>query len=788
MERKVRYFEDQIKKAELGDQSDLGDVQVEQIDTKQSSKVVIDELETKFDDSEKELLQMNSNQENLDRNYNELIELQFVLEKDAWFFDESDIQRAGQDETQLGGQGPEDEKSPLVGETTKHPKAVNLGFVTGVIAREKLGAFERVLWRATRGNMFMKQIQIDNPIKDPHSGENVEKNVFIIFFQGERAQAKIKKICESFGANLYPCPDSIEARNELRQHVLSRLEDLRVVLSRTKDQCRRTLLRVAANIQNWKIQVLKEKAIYHTMNMFDYDVGRKCLIAEGWCPITAIDEIQYALRRATERSGAIVPSILSVIKTNETPPTYYKTNKFTKAFQDIIDSYGVAHYQEVNPAVFTMITFPFLFGVMFGDLGHGFMMFCFAMFLVLRERQIMQMKLDEMVMTCFEGRYIILLMSLFAMYAGAIYNETFSLPFAIFPSQWSYNATIELPANEFAIFNPNVSAYYFGVDYNWHNAQNSLIYYNSLKMKLSVIMGITQMTLGIIISAFNAIHFRKPYNLFFEFIPQMLFLYCTFGYMCFLIIFKWLINWPHAYTYNTSWPMNINSTYGAPNLLNVMINMFESPGRPGPLYKLYPYQEYIQVVFLLIAVACVPIMLFVKPLLLRREHNKQEAYRLINPEEEHEDMPNAAGAGGHSEHGEEWDFSEIMVHQMIHTIEFVLGAVSNTASYLRLWALSLAHSELSSVFMSMVLLATLSLYGQFYAISPVLGYFQVVAILIGFAAWAFLNFSVLLMMESLSAFLHALRLHWVEFQNKFYLGDGYKFIPFSYTLILAEEN
>ncbi|XP_050421597.1 V-type proton ATPase 116 kDa subunit a 1 isoform X2 [Adelges cooleyi] len=795
MERKLRYLEKEIKKDGIP-MMDTG----ENPEAPQPREMI--DLEATFEKLENELREVNHNAEALKRNFLELTELKHILRKTQVFFDEmADPNREDEQVTLLGEEGLRAGGQALkLGYSTRLllwgskllkrsetkfelEKVGNcyFRFVAGVILRERIPAFERMLWRACRGNVFLRQAEIETPLEDPSTGDQVHKSVFIIFFQGDQLKSRVRKICEGFRATLYPCPEAPSQRREMAMGVMTRIEDLNTVLGQTQDHRHRVLVAAAKNIKNWFIKVVKIKAIYHTLNLFNLDVTQKCLIAECWVPLLDVETIQLALRRGTERSGSSVPPILNRMDTFEDPPTYNRTNKFTSAFQNLVDAYGVASYREINPTPYTIISFPFLFAVMFGDLGHGAIMFLFAAFLVLREKPLAAKKTDNEVWNIFfSGRYIILLMGLFSMYTGIIYNDIFSKSLNLFGCHWhtNYNVSTVL-TNKFLQLNPALSSDYdqvpypVGLDPVWQLADNKIVFLNAYKMKISIIFGVLHMLSGVTLSLYNYRYFKDRLSVLCDFIPQLIFLTFLFLYMVLLMFVKWI-----SYGPQNDFP---DSPACAPSILITFINMVLFKDNP-PLENcntvyMFAGQGALQKFLVLVALLCVPIMLLAKPIYIMRQQ-KEKHVQLVNGHAttENGDAEGAGRvvqpppAGGHDEN----EIGELFIHQGIHTIEYVLGSVSHTASYLRLWALSLAHAQLSDVLWSMVLRKGLLL-------DSWIGGVWLWAV---FSFWAILTVGILVLMEGLSAFLHTLRLHWVEFQSKFYKGLGYAFAPFSFEVIL----
>ncbi|CAB4282621.1 unnamed protein product [Prunus armeniaca] len=750
MSRKLRFFRDQISKAGL----------LSSVHPVLQADIELEELEIQLAEHEHELIEMNSNSDRLQHSYNELLEFKIVLQKASGFLVSSNSHAVPEerelDENVYSNDDYGDSVSLLEQDIRPGPSDQSgLSFVSGIICKSKALRFERMLFRATRGNMLFNQASADEQIMDPLSTEMVEKTVFVVFFSGLQAKTKILKICEAFGANCYPVPEDITKQRQITREVSSRLAELEATLDAGIRHRNKALTSVGFHLAKWMNMVRREKAVYDTLNMLNFDVTKKCLVGEGWCPIFAKTKIQEALQRATFDSNSQVGIIFHLMDAIESPPTYFRTNRFTSAFQEIVDAYGVARYQEANPAVYTCVTFPFLFAVMFGDWGHGICLLLGALILIARESKLSAQKLGSFMEMLFGGRYVLLLMSLFSIYCGLIYNEFFSVPFHIFGgSAYKCRDTACSEAYTIGLIKYR-DPYPFGVDPSWRGSRSELPFLNSLKMKMSILLGVAQMNLGILLSYFNARFFSSSIDIKYQFVPQVIFLNSLFGYLSLLIVIKWC-------------------TGSQADLYHVMIYMFLSPTDDLGENELFWGQRPLQIILLLLALIAVPWMLFPKPFILKKLHTERfqgRAYGMLGTSEMDLDVePDSA-----RQHHEEFNFSEVFVHQMIHSIEFVLGAVSNTASYLRLWALSLAHSELSTVFYEKVLLLAW-------------GYDNFVIRLIGLAVFAFATAFILLMMETLSAFLHALRLHWVEYQNKFYYGDGYKFKPFSFASITEDED
>ena len=646
----------------------------------------------------------------------------------------------------------------------KNNSSIRLEYIIGVISNNNLFNFQKSLFRLTRGNTFVNYF----PVRKHHfenQEERVEKTIIFLTFQLSESgvlSEKLNILCNSFNVTIYPMPDSLELIDLEITKKYNENYELNEILSKTSKKLSENLKHYSekeefsgkSRLFSNRIYLLKQKNIYESLNKF---IPRNNFI-EGrfWLAKSSekyFEDALSCLQKQKEFSGfRTTPLDFKSFKKN--PPTFISTNTFSGPFQNIVDTYGVPNYKEINPGLFTIVSFPFLFGVMFGDIGHGLALFVFGLFLYFKSE-------------CFpkniaDLKFLIIMMGFFAFYCGVIYNDFFALPFPLSASCY------EEAEGEFA---RQEDCYYpIGLDYTWHHSKNSISFINSFKMKLSIVIGVIHMLIGISLKGINALYFSRFAEFFFDFLPQFAFMISTFGYMVFCIVVKWLTDF-------SEFPGE------APSIIALYIDFIGEVKQP--LVGTAEFQGKIQQILATIAAICVPLMLLGKPLILGCFSKKQNYKKLQDESIDLEDIQeksnlldnesklSSKSIRSESEEENHHDFSELLIHQSIETIEFVLGSISNTASYLRLWALSLAHSQLAKVFFDMLLKPYISGNNSVF--------FDVVMTVIMFVMFVGVTFAVLMIMDVMECFLHALRLHWVEFQNKFYKGEGYKFVPFNFV-------
>ena len=629
-----------------------------------------------------------------------------------------------------------------------------LNFISGIIKAEDEMRMKRMIFRASRGRAIptFYELTIDN--KETQS--KVEKRIFNIFLQGganDTLSKKILNICDLFGASRFTIPKRDElnaAVSNVQQEIYDKKNYLKTVQTSILDFFKDKIgeNNIPGKYDLYKLYFLQEKLLFSNLN--------KCKLrgnfidGEVWIPLEKFQSVQDSLLKITAKDPTKLTAVFNDFDENDDskPPTYLKVNDFTAPFQQIVSEYGVPRYREVNPGLFTIITFPFMFGVMFGDIGHGGLILLLSIWLILKKDEILKTMPSLKILV--KTRYFFLFLGFFAFFNGWVYDDFFALPLGIFGSCYKNG---EKNGKKVAIRN-GYCVYPVGLDPKWYSAVNELAFLNSFKMKMSVIIGVLQMILGLALKGMNGIYFGDYLDFFFEFIPQMIFMCLLFGYMILMIYIKW----------GTDWSDDLSK---APSIITQLLMLFLNMGSTGPegnktpLYHRedYTYQEKFQYYALIVSICCIPVMLIIKPAIEFCKLPKEENVNDENNKDKKE-QPQVT-------------LTDLAVNQIIETIEYVLGTVSHTASYLRLWALSLAHAQLAKVFFEITLLGSIQSG-------------NVIGMMAGFFLLANITLGVLMGMDLLECSLHTLRLHWVEFQSKFYHADGYPFQPYSFKYINEE--
>ncbi len=167
--------------------------------------------------------------------------------------------------------------------------------------------------------------------------------------------------------------------------------------------------------------------LYTMQRVYDVCKGRGevsgMFLLSGWIPEDTLAGIYKTIEEEAPMTTVMVEDTKDITYSGIRVPTLLKNNPMFRAFQDIVAMYSLPSYGEIDPSPIVAISFILFFGFMFGDIGHGLMIFLGATFLV--KNGMMKKSFGQVIKSA----------SVSSMVFGALYGSIFGLE-DIIPALW----------------------------------------------------------------------------------------------------------------------------------------------------------------------------------------------------------------------------------------------------------------------------------------------------------------------------------------------------------------
>ncbi len=198
----------------------------------------------------------------------------------------------------------------------------------------------------------------------------------------------------------------------------------------------------------WEELLKREHRIEETKTLFRKT--KRTYIMHGWIPRNKVTDLEQAIAKNKHVSISLeikehvdkpehghypadVGPLEGEVSPEEVlaPPTKQTNPKRILSFQNLTNAFGLPNHREIDPAWFMALGFPIIFGLMFGDIGHGLLLLFFAMLGMIAKRR--NVDAGEMINYFIQGSGLIAVIALFSVFFGVLYGEFLGIDISYLP-------------------------------------------------------------------------------------------------------------------------------------------------------------------------------------------------------------------------------------------------------------------------------------------------------------------------------------------------------------------